>query len=606
MAIQAMVARHSPPTTRDEGRQADPGLRRGWWRRSVTWLLALGLGVMAAQSSPIAWGQDGEAVAPLPGSRAVMIEAVQTSAPVGNAGLFVGVNEFTDDAGLRPLRYAVNDAIAQAHLFILELNLVAPSNAFLLLSGQPTTASAREALAALEQAGVTVEEARRSTILRRLVQVRERARRADDLIIACFSSHGFEDRDVPYVMPTDGMRNWLSDTAVNLKSVEQMLSDSQASKRLLLVDACREQPVQGGRGGDGAVTRGFREALAQASGQAVLFSADVGQLSFENPELGHGVFTFHLLRALRGHAKADERGYITLGSVIDHVSQQVPEWIVENQAGVNRSQAQRPWFKGPNEVRLMPLAIDPGIRSEIETFDRDVRQAIADLRMKIDFNGPFDAATYGRLAQALDQAENDDAGRRLLAATQDFIEGRTLPDVFVAWFNSVNAPPILTPAPQPQPRLQPQPEPVVVPAPQPRPEPATIHEAGAAALPDHGIPMDELATSVRLLVHNQAMEAVSLVVRLGDHEETLELKGRETREIRLQRLGGADLPVRITGTWQSMGEDPFVWNETFTPETRRVMVRAWITREPQRRRRILDQWLVIYHPAEVRMEMQPQ
>ena len=53
---------------------------------------------------------------------------VAEQAPAGNAGLFVGVNEFTEDNDIPPLRFAVHDAIEQSHLFVVRLQLIPPRN----------------------------------------------------------------------------------------------------------------------------------------------------------------------------------------------------------------------------------------------------------------------------------------------------------------------------------------------------------------------------------------------------------------------------------------------------------------------------------------------
>src|SRR5947209_3732763 len=65
------------------------------------------------------------------------IAPLATAAPPGNAALFLGVNQF-DDQRLRPLSFAVNDAIAQAYVFVLQLRLIPPANCTLLLSGEPS------------------------------------------------------------------------------------------------------------------------------------------------------------------------------------------------------------------------------------------------------------------------------------------------------------------------------------------------------------------------------------------------------------------------------------------------------------------------------------
>src|SRR5690606_12088475 len=137
------------------------------------------------------------------------------------------------------------------------------------------------------KAGARQIEGSKASILRALLAVQQIPASSENLLVVSISSHGFEDRGIPYAMPADGLRGMLEDTALNLSSIEQRLAQSKAGKRLLLLDACRESPNREGKGGDEVMTQAFRSALAEATGQAVLASCDAGQLSYENPDLGH-------------------------------------------------------------------------------------------------------------------------------------------------------------------------------------------------------------------------------------------------------------------------------------------------------------------------------
>jgi formylglycine-generating enzyme required for sulfatase activity len=365
--------------------------------------------------------------------RGISVEPIAASAPGGNAGLFVGINQFNQDNSLQPLRFAVNDAIAQAHLFVIELKLVPPANCILVLAGEPTSEDARSQLADLDRAGVKRADPLKSAVLRSLVTVAEIPKDDGDLVVVSISSHGFEDRGVAYAMPSDGLRGFLEDTAVNLSSVEQRLSQSKAGKRLLLVDACRERASPDARGADTPMSAAFRSALAGAEGQAVLASCDAGQLSVENPELEHGVFTYFLVEALHGKAAADERGFITLRSVSDYVAGAVQDFVLRAKPGMERSKAQRPWFKGPRVAEQIPLAVDPGIRARQAAFKTEVMTVVHSLASKINRRGAFNTGLYDRLAEALEQAQDDDAGHRLLLRAQEFIAGKVDEELFVAY-----------------------------------------------------------------------------------------------------------------------------------------------------------------------------
>ena len=314
-------------------------------------LLGVFLGMRAQSAVPTARWIAGD-------GKGISVEGVEPVAQpnAGNAGLFMGVNEF-EDQSLRALRFAVNDAVAQAHLFILELQLVPAGNAMVLLSGEPGTAATRAQKAALEAAGVRLAKATRSRILLELARTVRLPEAKSDLVLVSLSSHGFEQGGVPYVMPGDGLRSFLKDTGVPLPTVEEQLAKSAAGKRLLIVDACREKTTVDGKNLGKGMDVAWRQALALARGQAVLASCDVGQFSFEDAKLGHGVFTYHLLGGLRGQAGADGRGFITLGAASDYVRRGVNDWVRRNKVGSDADGAQEPWFKGPEGAREIPLAI---------------------------------------------------------------------------------------------------------------------------------------------------------------------------------------------------------------------------------------------------------
>ena len=206
------------------------------------------------------------AAAPVP--RGVQVDSVEPVGrpTAGNAALFVGVNEF-EDRSLRALRFAVNDAVAQAHLFVIELKLVPPANTVVLVAGEPSTLSARDQLNVLKDVGVRVEKSSRSKLLNELALVAQLPQETADLVIVSLSSHGFQVDGVPYVMPADGMRGILADTGLSLKTVTAQLGRSKAGKRLLIVDACREKATSDDKSVGSAMDQAWRAALAQSSGR---------------------------------------------------------------------------------------------------------------------------------------------------------------------------------------------------------------------------------------------------------------------------------------------------------------------------------------------------
>lgn len=275
-----------------------------------------------------------------------------------SAGLFVGVNSFSEDNGLAGLTCAVNDAVEQAFVFVHELKLVKPENCILCLSGQPSTPLIAKQLELLKQSGVEVTTATKPKILQSLRIVGRIGASRQDIVIVSFSTHGFESRSGVYLMPTDGLRDFLADTAIYSGTVKETIGKSRAGKKLLILDACRERVENSKSSGSGvAMSEKFQRAFAASSGFATLMSCSAGQYSYEDTESGHGVFSKFLLKALRGDSPADDRGFITVGSISEYVSVNVSRWILRNKPEVRADRISTPALAGAEIARHIPLAI---------------------------------------------------------------------------------------------------------------------------------------------------------------------------------------------------------------------------------------------------------
>jgi tetratricopeptide (TPR) repeat protein len=381
--------------------------------RAVFLLLAL------AQCPPVT-GDEGS-------SKGIGLRATQLFQPLapepssGNAGFFVGVNSFTQDTGVSSLSYAVNDAIETAYLFCFELKLILPNHCFVAISGEPTAASVKEHLEKLRSQGATIKQADRSAILVTFLQSAAIAKRESDLLVCSFSSHGFEDRGDAYVLPSDGVRQLLADTAVPLKTIETNMQNSKAGHRLLLVDACQERVSARGSSAGVPTSTAFMRALAAPTGQAKLASCSPGEFSFEHASLGgvgHGVFTHALLEALRGGARADADNLVHLGDVAEYVSASVVTWTKEN----SRPE-QRPALHCAIDARRLPLASKA---DDLHTLIESVRRQPISAGLRADIRDS--------LVEYLSQLDSQDsADRQLLTATRDFCNGQLPFQLFVPY-----------------------------------------------------------------------------------------------------------------------------------------------------------------------------
>jgi uncharacterized caspase-like protein len=273
--------------------------------------------------------------------------------------LFVGVNDFRP--GEFPhLTFAVDDAIAQAHLFVAELELIPPENAVVALQGQPGTTRGRKQLKELQALGVKPTEAARSDIIAALdrLQTAPRAGDAEGLLVASFSTHGLENTEGEYIILHDGMYKHPEEGAITVAELNRRLAQMSVSKRLVFVDACRVAPEATTKAPPPRMSEGFLAALQAAKGQKVMASCAQGEASYEDPSKGHGIFTYWLLMGLKGGstgAPADARGMITVGGLQGFLQEKVPRYSRQHALGV-----QNPWFSVDDGAQEIPLALPEG------------------------------------------------------------------------------------------------------------------------------------------------------------------------------------------------------------------------------------------------------
>jgi hypothetical protein len=259
--------------------------------------------------------------------------------PAQSSGLFVGVNEYVDDTHFEWLRFAVDDAVDQAHLFVFELGLIAPQKVTLALSGVPAKPASVQNLRKLQQKGATVVSAERESI-------RDHARRnaasaqANGLLIFSVCGHGYQNsRGIDFIVASDSRYEQISETSVEVSWLQNVvMAESPAPRRVAFIDACRSRDlnarsIRGVRssissrpvGSTATVSERLGRAILQHRGQVVFRAATAGVMSYETDD-GNGVFTGALLAALRGDASGDSDGLLTAQALADHMNQALQNW----------------------------------------------------------------------------------------------------------------------------------------------------------------------------------------------------------------------------------------------------------------------------------------
>ncbi len=128
----------------------------------------------------------------------------------------------------------------------------------------------------------------------------------DSKIFVYYSGHGAPEPKTgdAYIVPFDGDPNYLEVTGYPLKRLYDKLGKLQAAEIVVALDSCFS-----GAGGRSVLAKGARplvmmtEGVVLSQNMAVLSATQGTQISTSNSEKGHGVFTYHFLKALKDGKK---------------------------------------------------------------------------------------------------------------------------------------------------------------------------------------------------------------------------------------------------------------------------------------------------------------
>ena len=183
--------------------------------------------------------------------------------------------------------------------------------------------------------------------------------RQEDLFLFFFAGHGIEQDGHGYLLARDSMHMFPEHGALSLTLLQKTFGRLPASRRILMLDACRNSPEAGRGDEDNRLGDGLARdivAVSRASGSehattCLLTACKSGQRAHEWPDKGHGAFTHFLLEGLDGGAWRE--GELDFESLAAYTYQETSRWS----SVVGR--AQIPWYeKFGSPVRLV-LAAEP-------------------------------------------------------------------------------------------------------------------------------------------------------------------------------------------------------------------------------------------------------
>jgi len=222
------------------------------------------------------------------------------------------------------------------HLFVVGINKY-KNNKLELNYARPDAESFKKVIAentkgifkSLEVYTLYDEEATRNNILQTFDKIAAKVK-PEDVFIFYYAGHGSMVDNRFFFIPSESIRLYdlksLEKEAIDASVLQAKLRNIAALKQMIIMDAC-----QSGGSVELLATRGAAEekAIAQLSRSAgihVLASAGSEQFATEFAELGHGLFTYVLIKALEGAADgAPNDGKVTIYELKSYLDDQVPE-----------------------------------------------------------------------------------------------------------------------------------------------------------------------------------------------------------------------------------------------------------------------------------------
>ncbi len=223
--------------------------------------------------------------------------------------LVVGVGNYLRTEQIDSLRFAARDAGSLADALADPELCAFPQEQVLLL---------------------TDAEASRDAIVHRLSRWLPERARGTDLTVIYFAGHGMVQaigrREEGFLLPYDADPDDLVTRGIAMSDVASWIDGLQSRAVVVCLDCCHSGKVLGSRGQPSASrarNMELRPAVLEGMsgrGRYLIASCDQGQQSFECDDLGHGLFTFHLLEGIAGAADRDGDGQVGLAELFNYVA----------------------------------------------------------------------------------------------------------------------------------------------------------------------------------------------------------------------------------------------------------------------------------------------
>jgi len=239
----------------------------------------------------------------------------------------IGINHYQN---IRDLKYAVNDA--RAFKNYLKQHIGIPDENMFSLIDQGATK-------------LNIESLLGTKIKRKAGE--------DDTVIIFYAGHGAVETDPldpdddgfeKYLLPHDANLDDLYSTAIAMEEIKKIFQRIRAERLIFIADTCYSG-ASGGRTMLASKTRAtlsekFFERISKGKGRVIISACSANEISKEDDSLQHGVFSYYLLKGLKGEADFDGDGIITVSELFGFLSKKVPEASGQDQHPVRKGETE--------------------------------------------------------------------------------------------------------------------------------------------------------------------------------------------------------------------------------------------------------------------------
>ncbi len=229
-------------------------------------------------------------------TRDISIQSAKLFTQQQRVHIAVGISNYnTKNTGFGRLKYAVKDAKLLA-------------NTFRSKGYQPIS--------------ILDHNANKQTILNKIERAGKLFPKGEGTLIFSFSGHGYKQGGRSYLATYDAYASNLRGTGLTVQEVVQAIRKTGVRRAMLLLDACRNNPLPGRKS---VATSKALGGINPGRGIQILYSTNQGSVSWEHRSIQQGVFSYFVNRALHGGVAA-RKGAVTFNDLAQYVMREVPLW----------------------------------------------------------------------------------------------------------------------------------------------------------------------------------------------------------------------------------------------------------------------------------------